>query len=60
MHEHEPGHHTNAHARAHAHIHTHTHAKTDSVHTALLRSAEPGHAPVQRAIDQILSIFDDL
>lgn len=52
------GHHINALVRAHEH--THTHAETDSVNTALLQSAEPGHAWLQRAIDQILSIFDDL
>lgn len=56
MHEHELGHRTNARMRTCAH----THAKPDSVNTALLRSAEPGHASLQRAIDQILSIFDDL
>lgn len=52
------GHHTNALVRTRER--THTRAKADSVNSALLQSAEPGHASLQRAIDQILSIFDDL
>lgn len=59
MHGHKPGRPTNARARTRTHTRIHM-EKTDSVNTAPLRSAELGHASLQRAIDQILSIFDDL